>query len=123
MNDGSPISVGLGGDGDEVVAIQDVERHFNVRLNYADASRWITAGDVFASLEEALSRKDAPQPDAWTRFAECLASHTGIDAARIQPSSPLLTQSRVWARVADASAYVSIAAALTLVVGVIAALL
>lgn len=117
MNDGSPVSVGLGGDGDEIVAIQDVERLFNVRLDYADAPRWITAGDVFASLEKALSKKDAPEPDAWTRFAESLASHTGIDAALVQPDSPLLTESRVWARVADASAYIWITAALILAAG------
>jgi hypothetical protein len=94
MNDGSPISVGLGAEGDEVAAIQDVERLFGVRLDYNDASSWITAGDVFASLEKALPAKVAATPDAWTRLTECLARHTGIDAARIQPSSPLLTESR-----------------------------
>ena len=117
MNDGSPVSVGLGGDGDEVVAIQDVERLFNVRLDYSDAPRWITAGDVFASLEKVLSQNDAPEPDVWRRFAECLASHTGIDATLVQPGSPLLTESRIWARVADASAYIWIAAAVILVSG------
>lgn len=117
MNDRSSVSVGLGGDGDEVAAIQDVEHLFDVTLDYADAPRWITAGDVFASLERELLKKGAPDPEAWTRFVACVASHTGIDAALIKPGSPLLAENRIWPRVADVSAYLWIAAALILVGG------
>ena len=44
MIENSPKSVGLGGDGDEIAAIDDVERAFGVKLDYADVSRWLTAG-------------------------------------------------------------------------------
>lgn len=47
-------SVDLSGDGDEISAIDDVERAFGVVLDKADASHWHTAGDVFASLRKAL---------------------------------------------------------------------
>lgn len=116
MNNRLPVSVGLGGDGDEIAAIQDVERLFGVRLNDADAPRWFTAGDVFASLKEALSEKGAEEPDIWKRFADCLAGHTGVDAALIKPESPLLSESRVWVRLADAPAYVWLAAVVIIVV-------
>ena len=75
MNDGSPVSVGIGGDGDEVVAIQDVERLFNVQLDFtSDEPRWITAGDVLASLEKVL-------------LAERCAGTRCLEAAR--PAGPL----------------------------------
>jgi hypothetical protein len=53
-----PISVGLGGDGDEIVAIDDVERAFGVKLDKADAAQWHTASDVFVSLCKAATRRD-----------------------------------------------------------------
>lgn len=49
------MSVGLGGDGDEIVAVADVERTFGIKLEYAD---WFTAGDLFASVEKALPQTE-----------------------------------------------------------------
>jgi hypothetical protein len=54
METEAPKSVGLGGDGDEIAAITDVERALGVKLDYADAPHWRTAGDVFASICKAL---------------------------------------------------------------------
>jgi hypothetical protein len=90
-----PESVGLGGDGDEIAAIRDVEGEFGIRLDYADASGWHTAGDVFASLSKALPVSERRHSDLWPRFAKALSQETGIDPARITPESPLLTKTRV----------------------------
>ena len=38
-------SVGLGGDGDEVDAIRNVEAVFRVKLDDSEAPNWFTAGE------------------------------------------------------------------------------
>jgi len=105
-----PTSVGLGGDGDEIVAIDDVERAFGVKLDKAHAAQWHTAGDVFASLCQALPA-DSGDDDLWSRFTQVLTDQTGVDPKVIQKESPLLSQSRLWVNVANASAVVWIAVA------------
>lgn len=115
------MSVGLGGDGDEIDAIDDVERAFGVKLDYADASRWLTAGDVFTSLKKALPVEERDRPDLWKRFAMALCSETGVNPDDIDYRSPLLSKSR-WARMADASAVIWIAAAMGFLVLLAAAL-
>jgi hypothetical protein len=100
------MSVGLGGDGDEIAAIDDVERAFGVKLDYSDASRWLTAGDVFDALRNALPREERDRADLWERFAASLAAETGVNPKMIERGSPLISESRFWARVADASAVV-----------------
>ena len=84
------ISVGLGGDGDEVAAIEAVEREFQVWLNGDDAANWRTASDVYTSPLKALPVEARAEPRNWQRFAAALASETGIDPNRIEPDSPLL---------------------------------
>ena len=123
VSDEHPKSVGLGGDGDELFAIDDVERAFNVKLDYADAARWKTAGDLFASLQKVLPERERDGPEMWAKFATALAGQTGIDPSDIQPGSPLLSESRFWARLADASAVVWIVAFLGLVVAIAIAVL
>jgi hypothetical protein len=105
-----PQSVGLGGDGDEIAAIDDVERAFEVKLDKADAVQWHTAGDVFMSLCKALPA-DLQDGNLWLRFTEVLTDQTGVDPKAIERDSPLLSQSRLWVHVANASAVVWIAAA------------
>jgi hypothetical protein len=95
MGEVGPRSVGLGGDGDEVTAIEEVERTFGVQLDKIDASKWVTAGDVFASLQKALPCIRADDPATWRRFAEALTDETGVDAASITADSPLLSNIRV----------------------------
>ena len=86
----SPKSVGLGGDGDEVAAIEGVERVFGVRLDYSDAPRWVTAGDVFDSLQKVSPPVLLNRPDIWKRFAAALCYETGVRPDRIDRDSPLL---------------------------------
>lgn len=112
----SPKSVGLGGDGDEIVAVAGVERTFGIKLDYADAPHWVTAGDLFASLDKALPQVERGRPDLWKRFAVALCGQTGVDPDDIEPNSPLLSQSRFWSRLADASAAVWLIAVVGLVV-------
>lgn len=109
METRTPQSVGLGGDGDEIQAITDVERAFGVKLNYSNAGQWITAGDVFDALLAAIPASERAQPDLWDRFAKALCEITGVNPRNIEPASSLLSQSRFWARVADASAIAWIA--------------
>lgn len=117
-----PKSVGLGGDGDEIAAIGDVERVFGVKLNYADAPGWSTAGDVFRSLQKALPTKELDSPDLWKRFAVALCGETGVNPSDIEPDSPLLSRS-VWMHVANVSAVVWIGVGATAIALVLWALL
>lgn len=104
----TPKSVGLGGDGDELAAIDDVERVFAVKLDKSDATQWYTAGDVFVSLCKVLP-PDIQEDDLWSRFTEVLTDQTGVDPKAIEKDSPLLSQSRLWVHFANASAAVLIA--------------
>jgi hypothetical protein len=94
-----PKSIGLGGDGDEVAAIREVERAFGVKLNYDDAPKWFTAGDVYASLLAALPPDEEGKSETWARFAEAITSETGVDPRKIVPGSPLIGGTKVpwWA--------------------------
>jgi hypothetical protein len=109
-----PKDVGLGGDGDEIDAINDVERAFGVELDKTDAAQWHTAGDVFISLCKALP-DERQNNELWARFAEALAGQTGVDPKTIEKDSPLLSQSRVWVHIANGSALVWIVAAVVMV--------
>ncbi|MCW4463158.1 hypothetical protein OK349_15710 [Sphingomonas sp. BT-65] len=104
------ISVGLGGDGDEIAAIEDVEAEFGIALDVADANEWSTAGDVFQSLAKALPAGEAAHPGTWRRFATALTQQTGIDANRITAESPLLCETH-WSRLSVAAHLIGIAAA------------
>lgn len=108
-------SVGLGGDGDEIVAIDNVERAFGVELDKADAARWHTAGDVFVSLCRALPA-DTRDEGLWSRFTEVLTDQTGVDPTAIERNSPLLARSRLWVHVANVSAAIWIASAFLMLV-------
>jgi hypothetical protein len=123
MDATSPKSVGLGGDGDEITAIDDVERAFGVKLDYADARHWHTAGDVFLSLCKVLPADVGDESALWARFTKALADQTGVDPKSIEKESPLLYQSRLWVKVANASATVWIATAVGMLVLVVWALL
>ena len=120
MKTGVPQSVGLGGDGDEIEAIADVERVFGVKLDYTNARNWITAGDVFEAIKAAIPATERSKPDLWDRFASALCGISGVDSGVIEPASPLLSDNRFWARMADISAFVWIASAVGLV-GVVGA--
>ncbi|MDF7777194.1 hypothetical protein P1X14_18185 [Sphingomonas sp. AOB5] len=115
MTNDAPASVGLGGDGDEIAAILDVEREFGVILDKADAPNWGTAGDVHASLIRALGTDATADPVIWDRFAAALAMETGVDPGTIMPESPLLAPHTPWGWVAAAGAILFIAIGIALI--------
>lgn len=104
MSKSPPKSVGLGGDGDEIRAIEDVERAFGVTLDKGDAQHWVTAGDLFLSLQKALAAEDRDDPETWVRFTEALANETGVDPMALERDSPLLEHPLFWVQIANASA-------------------
>ena len=98
MEADAPCSVGLVGDGDEVAAIGHIEEVFGITLDDRDAPRWVTAGDVYASLLETLPPDRATDAATWNRFAQALARETGIDPALVSKDSPLLLEDQgFWA--------------------------
>jgi len=87
----SPLdTLGLGGDGDEIAAITEVEQEFGVRLDYSSASEWRTAGDVFAALLQALPSGSRDGAHDWDRFVEAVSRETGVYPHRVTPSTLLL---------------------------------
>lgn len=123
MSNSLPKSAGLGGDGDEICAIEDVERAFGVTLNKGDAQHWVTAGDLFQSLQKALSVEDRDDPEAWVRFTEALVEGTGVDPMALKRDSPLLEHPLFWVQIANASAAIWITIGASLLALVIWALL
>ncbi|MGL4314823.1 MAG: hypothetical protein ACRCSO_12635 [Sphingomonas sp.] len=89
-----PLSLGLGGDGDEIAAIKEVERSFGVQLDYSDSQSWATVGDVYAALQRALPAKQAAADNTWARYAEAISSETGVDPSLVTHDTLLLGQHR-----------------------------
>lgn len=85
-----PISLGLGGDGDEIDAIRDVEQEFGVQLDYTGACEWLTVGHVFAALKESLPPERAESSDVWPRFVQAISAETGVDPSRVTVDTLLL---------------------------------
>jgi hypothetical protein len=104
MSNVPPKSVGLGGDGDEIFAIEEVERAFGATLDKGDAEHWLTAGDLFLSLCKAFPAEVRDDSDTWVRFTEALAKATGVDPTALERDSPLLEHSLFWVQIANASA-------------------
>jgi hypothetical protein len=82
-------SVGLGGDGDEVIAIESAFARFGVDVPVEDAKNWVTVGDLWSSLCRILP-KAPDQPDAFFRFCTALAYETGVDPKHLDHNSRLL---------------------------------
>lgn len=90
MKGPNPSGVGFGGDGDEIAAIENVEACFGVKLDYRDAAKWLTAGDVYRTLCKALPAEEAEKPGTWNRFVEALVHEGSADPRTIKPESLLL---------------------------------
>lgn len=103
MSNVPPKSVGLGGDGDEIFAVEGVERAFGVTLDKGDAQHWLTAGDLFLSLCNVLPAEDRDDSKTWVRFTEALAKETGVDPTAIERDSPLLEHPPFSVQIANAS--------------------
>lgn len=89
-----PHSLGLGGDGDEIDAIVRVERVFGVQLDYSEADRWRTVGDVFSALQRALPAEQANSSEAWLRFRQAIAWETDVDPLEVNDETLLLGEVR-----------------------------
>lgn len=76
-------SLGLGGDGDEIEVVEAVERAFAVRFDQSDADRWITVGDLFASLLERRSLSMGDGHDLWLEFVRVLGEGVALDAGEV----------------------------------------
>ena len=83
-------TVGLGGDGDEIAAIAEVERQFGVRLDYSHAREWRTVGDVFKALQQSLPVGLGEGEAVWRRFAEAISRETGVDPENVATSTRLI---------------------------------
>ena len=82
-------SVGLGGDGDEVDAIEAAFARFGVAVPVEDAAGWASVGDVWDSLERRVPGVVA-QPMAWQRFIEAVCHQTGADPRLVERETRLL---------------------------------
>jgi len=89
-----PHSLGLAGDGDEIAAISEVEQCFGVQLDYSDAGRWLTVGDVFRALRRALPLEYGASDDAWLRFRDAISREAGVEPSKVTAETLLLGGSR-----------------------------
>jgi len=89
-------NVGLGGDGDEISAIEEVESEFGVRLDYSDAAQWSTVGDVYAALMAQLPPEEGKRPDVWDRFSRAICRKTGISPSSVGLESGLIAEDGMW---------------------------
>jgi len=90
MKSGNPPSVGLGGDGDEIAAVERIEARFGVKLDSSMAATWLTAGDIYRALCEKLPASARDSTETWESFALALTEETGVDPKLVEPKSPLL---------------------------------
>ena len=67
-------SIGLGGDGDEVDAIERVEGAFGVLFDHPDCEAFATVGDVWRALLKELRVKEvsADREAAWAKMVWAL---------------------------------------------------
>jgi hypothetical protein len=82
------------GDGDEVDAIEEVEREFGVRIDTGDAPNWVRVGDVYASLQRALPDYLRRRPSTWPRFCWALCQVTCDDPALVDEATAMLIPRR-----------------------------
>ena len=74
-------------------AVKDVENSFRVKLDYSLAGNWITVGDVYAALLDAL-RNNRSDAEIWPLFASAICLETEVDPKRIAESTVLLGRRR-----------------------------
>ena len=85
-------SLGLGGDGDEVDAVECVERTFGIAFAIADCERFETVGDVWTALLREMRLDEPAAAPLWSRFATAIGSETGVDPTRIGLETRLLAE-------------------------------
>ena len=73
----------LAGDGDEVAAIEDVEREFGTMFVPNERPQWLTIGDVFNDLLTALGPDASDDATIWPRFCRAITLDTGDDPSTL----------------------------------------
>ena len=91
-----PATLGLNSNSDEFAAIEEIEAEFGVTIDYADAPKWHTVGDLFNSLLAQLPAMQASEPEIWDRFATVLSRATDTDLEAIMPQTPLADEAQAW---------------------------
>ena len=96
-------SLRLGGDGDEIVAIQNIEMEFGVCLDQTDAPDWVTVGDVYLSLLKVMPSDGTDDSSVWKRFCEAICRESGADSTLVGErtqllSPPLIEELKGWLR-------------------------
>ena len=88
-------SIGLGGDGDEVDAIERVEKRFDIAFDHEDCERFDTVGDVWRALVKELRLSEAEAAPLWNDFVAELGDETlrkaefgkvGLETTLLAPS-------------------------------------
>ncbi len=74
----APNTLGLGGDGDEVEMLEDVERRFSIGLVQKEVEMLVTMGDL-EGLVSLKSNEDLPSEDIWERLCEIARHHSAHD--------------------------------------------
>lgn len=80
----------LGGDGDEIDAIEKVEAEFGIAFDADDWERFVTVGDVWAAVLKELRLSEEEAAPLWLRFAEAIAWETGVDPRQVGPETVLI---------------------------------
>ena len=83
-------SIGLGGDGDEVDAVERVEAVFGIAFDHEDCQRFVTVGNVWDALRKELRVTEEEAAPLWPRFTEELSWETGVDPTQVRPATSLL---------------------------------
>ncbi|MBT2187359.1 hypothetical protein [Sphingobium nicotianae] len=83
-------TLGLGGDGDEIDAVRDVERALGVEIDCSNAEMSRTVGDVYDAAKAALPDDQRNASDLWSRFATAISYQTDVDPTRLAPETLLL---------------------------------
>ena len=87
-------SLGLGGDGDEVDAIEAVERALGIVFETQDCELFITVGDVWRAVikEARLSSEEAEAEGLWSQMAKAISKESGVDPDRVSRDTLLLAE-------------------------------
>jgi hypothetical protein len=80
---------GFWGDGDEIEAIELVEKRLEAKLRPEDAAKIWTVGELWYALLESNSSLEGNRR-SWRRFVVALTAHTGINPREISEQTLLI---------------------------------
>ena len=85
-------TLGLGGDGDEVCAIEDAFAALGLDVPIKDAVDWVTVGDVWNSVER-IAPKIAGSEVAWDKFRQAICGEACVEWSPVTKETALLGSS------------------------------